>query len=106
LPSRLGDNFVFENLKDHIWWFKFDDSDNSLVVSKKNQLIEPFITVSTSRNFFEKIFRESFVIELIWQKKIEYKIDDTIKFETFKKMSFLKIFRKYLSKKFRSIYKK
>ena len=21
LPSRLGDNLVFENKKDHIWWF-------------------------------------------------------------------------------------
>ena len=25
LPTRLGDNLVFENKKDHIWWFYFDD---------------------------------------------------------------------------------
>ena len=105
LPSRLGDNFVFENLKDHIWWFKFDDINNRLIASKKNQLIDPFITVSTSRNFFEKFFRESFVIELAWKDKIEYIIDDKIKFETFKKMTFFQIFKKYLSKKIRSLYK-
>ena len=69
LPSRLGDNLVFENVKDHIWWFSFDDVNNHLVVSKKNQLIDPFVTVSTSKNFFEKIFRESVVIELAWEEK-------------------------------------
>ena len=105
LPSRLGDNLVFENVNDHIWWFNYDDVNNRLVVSKKNQLIDPFITVSTSRNFFEKIFRESLVIELAWEEKIEYKIDDQIRYENFKKISFFKIVKKYLSKKIRNIYK-
>ena len=105
LPSRLGDNLVFENVNDHIWWFSFDDANNMLVASKKNQLIDPFITVSTSRNFFEKIFRESLVIELAWEEKIEYIIDNRIRYEKFKKISFLKIVRKYLSKKIRNIYK-
>ena len=105
LPSRLGDNLVFENVNDHIWWFNYDDISNHLVVSKKNQLIDPFITVSTSRNFFEKIFRESLVIELAWEEKIEYVIDNRIRYEKFKKMSFLNIVKKYLSKKIRNIYK-
>ena len=105
LPSRLGDNLVFENVNDHIWWFNYDDVNNRLVVSKKNQLIDPFITVSTSRNFFEKIFRESLVIELAWEEKIEYKIDNKIRYENFKKISFSKIVKKYLSKKIRNIYK-
>ena len=105
LPSRLGDNLVFENVNDHIWWFNYDDVNNRLVVSKKNQLIDPFITVSTSRNFFEKIFRESLVIELAWEEKIEYKIDNQIRYENFKKISFFKIVKKYLSKKIRNIYK-
>ena len=105
LPSRLGDNLVFENVNDHIWWFNYDDIRNHLVVSKKNQLIDPFITVSTSRNFFEKIFRESLVIELAWEEKIEYVIDNRIRYEKFKKMSFLNIVKKYLSKKIRNIYK-
>ena len=105
LPSRLGDNLVFENVNDHIWWFNYDDISNQLVVSKKNQLIDPFITVSTSRNFFEKIFRESLVIELAWEEKIEYVIDNRIRYEKFKKMSFFNIVKKYLSKKIRNIYR-
>jgi len=105
LPTRLGDNLVFENRNDHIWWFSFDDVNNMLVASKKNQLIDPFISVSTSRNFFEKIFRESLVIELAWEEKIEYIIDNRIRYDKFKKISFLKIVKKYLSKKIRNIYK-
>ena len=105
LPSRLGDNLVFENVNDHKWWFSYDDVNDQLVVSKKNQLIDPFITVSTSRNFFEKIFRESLVIELAWEEKIEYIIDNRIRYEKFKKMSFFNIVKKYLSKKIRNIYR-
>ena len=37
LPTRLGDNLVFENVKDHVWWFYFDDVSNKLIASKKNQ---------------------------------------------------------------------
>ena len=104
LPSRLGDNLVFENKNDHIWWFNFDDSINQLLVSKKNQLIEPFITVSTAK-LFEKIFRESLVIELAWEEKIDYKIDNSIRQENVERISFFKLFRKYLSKKIRTFYK-
>ena len=104
LPSRLGDNLVFENKNDHIWWFYFNDTANKLIVSKKNQLIDPFITVSTAK-LFEEIFRESLVIELAWEDKIDYKIDNQIRQEDFKKVSFFKIFRKYLSKKIRTLIK-
>ena len=83
LPSRLGDNLVFEN---------------------KNDQIEPFITVSTAK-LFEKIFRESFVIELAWEEKINYKIDNLIRQENAERISFFKLFRKYLSKKIRTFYK-
>ena len=104
LPSRLGDNLVFENKNDHIWWFCFDDVTNQLIASKKNQLIDPFITVSTAK-LFEEIFRESLVIELAWEEKIDYKIDNQIRQENFKKISFFKLFRKYLSKKVRTTFK-
>ena len=104
LPSRLGDNLVFENKNDHIWWFYFDDTANKLIVSKKNQLIDPFITVATAK-LFEEIFRESLVIELAWEEKIDYKIDNQIRQENFKKISFFKLFRKYLSKKVRTTFK-
>ena len=104
LPSRLGDNLVFENENDHIWWFCFDDVSNTIVASKKNQLIDPFITVSMAK-LFEEVFRESFVIELAWEEKIDYKIDNLIRQENAERISFFKLFRKYLSKKIRTLYK-
>ena len=104
LPSRLGDNLVFENKTDHIWWFIYDDINNKLLTSKRNQIIEPFINVSTGK-LFEKIFRESLVIELAWDKKIDYQIDNSIQENNAEKISFFKIFKKYISKKFRSFYK-
>ena len=104
LPSRLGDNLVFENKNDHIWWFYYDDIKNKLVASKKNQLIDPFVTVSTAKRL-ENIFRESLVIELSWSEKIDYIIDDNIRQTSTKKISFFELFRKYLSKKIRSVYK-
>ena len=104
LPSRLADNLVFENKNDHIWWFYYDDIKNNLVASKKNQLIEPFVTVSTAK-LLEKIFRESLVIELAWEDKIDYKIDNSIRQENVERISFFKLFRKYLSKKIRTFYK-
>ena len=102
LPSRLGDNLVFENRNDHIWWFTYDDVNNQIIASKKNQLIDPFITVSTGK-LFEKIFRESFVLELAWEEIIEYKIDDQIKHEGLNKITFFELIRKYLSKKIRTL---
>ena len=104
LPTRLGDNLVFENKTDHIWWFTYDDNNNLITVSKRNQLIDPFITVSIAK-IFEKIFRESLVIELAWEESIEYKIDDQIRQENFEKISFMKLIKKYFSKKMRSLFK-
>ncbi len=105
LPTRFGDNLVFENMNDHIWWFNFDDINKKLIASKKNQLIEPFISVSTAKSF-EEVFRESLVIELIWEDKIEYEINNAIRKEEFKKITFFKIVKKYLSKKMRIFFKK
>ena len=104
LPSRLGDNLVFENKNDHIWWFFYDDVTNNLLVSKRNQLIDPFITVSTAK-LFEKIFRESLVVELAWEEKIDYRVDNSIRQEHVDRISFIKLFKKYLSKKIRTFYK-
>ena len=101
LPSKLGDNLVFENKNDHIWWFIFDDVKNQIVASKRNQLIDPFITVSTGK-MFENIYRESFVLELAWEEKIDYTIDIKLRHDNFKKISFLRLVKKYLSKKIRT----
>ena len=104
LPSRLGDNLVFENKTDHIWWFYYDDVLNKLIASKRNQVMEPFITVSTAK-LFEEVFRESLVIELAWEEKIDYLIDNSLRQEKIKKISFFNLVKKYLSKKIRSTYK-
>ena len=101
LPTRLADNLVFENKNDHIWWFTYNDVTNQIIASKRNQLIDPFITVSVGK-LFEKIFRESFVLELAWEEKIDYKIDNQIRHDDIKKISFFKLIRKYLSKKIRT----
>ena len=101
LPTRLSDNLVFENRNDHIWWFTYNDVNNQIIASKRNQLIDPFITVSMGK-LFEKIFRESFVLELAWEDKIDYKIDNQIRQEDIEKISFFKLIRKNLSKKIRT----
>ena len=101
LPTRLADNLVFENKNDHIWWFSYNDVTNQVIASKRNQLIDPFITVSMGK-LFEKIFRESFVLELAWEEKIDYKIDNQIRHDDIKKIYFFKLIRKYLSKKIRT----
>jgi len=101
LPTRLGDNLVFENKTDHVWWFLYDDINNKLIASKRNQLIGPLITVSMNE-LLAKIFRESFVLELAWEEKIDYKIDNQIRHDDIKKISFFKLIRKYLSKKVRT----
>ena len=101
LPSRLGDNLVFENKKDHIWWFLFDDFKHELIASKKNQLIDPFITVSMMKKV-DQMFRESLIIELYWEDKINYRIDEALKMNNLEKITFFKIFKKFISKKFRT----
>ena len=103
LPTRLGDNLVIENLKDHIWWFKYDDELKLLRVSKKNQILEPFINVSTAKKL-ETIFKESLVMELIWENKIDYKIDNDLELKTKSSISFIHLIKKYFSKKIRGYF--
>ena len=104
LPTRLGDNLVFENKNDHIWWFVYDDISNQILASKRNQLVDPFMTVSTGK-IFEKIFRESLVLEIAWENEIEYQINNELRFEKFQKISFLQLIKKYFSKIIRRILK-
>ena len=105
LPTRLGDNLVIENLKDHIWWFKYDDELKLLRVSKKNQILEPFINVSTAKKL-ESIFRESLVMELLWKSKIDYQIDDDLEVKTETTIRFIHLIKKYFSKKIRGSFSK
>ena len=105
LPTRLGDNMVFENLNDHIWWFKYDDEFNSLSVSKKNQILEPFISVATAKKF-EIIFRESLIMEIYWKDKINFKLDNDLELKLFSKINFISLIKKYFSKKIRRAFSK
>ena len=101
LPSKLGDNLVFENLTDHIWWFDYDDEKQILLVEKKKQFIEPFITVSIAKKL-EQLFRKDLILELFWSNKIDIvSTKDTSK--NVEQIKFRTLIKKYLSKKFRNL---
>ena len=103
VPTKLEDNLVFENKKAHILHLVFDDVHNKLNISKKIQYIEPVLTVSTIKKFND-YFRESLVIELYWEESIEFNIVENNP-KVSEKISTLNLFKKYFSKKIRSIIK-
>ena len=97
LPSMLEDNIILSdnNIKDHKWFFQFDDVTNTLLAERKKQLIEPFITHGLLFESLRKNFRSSLVIELYWERQIDYKFKNfTIQA---KKPLFINIIKKYLS---------
>ena len=71
LPTKLEDNLVFENKKDHLWHMDFDDVNSKLLISNKLQFIEPILTVSMIQTLREN-FKGSLVLELYWEDKIDY----------------------------------
>ena len=101
LPTKLEDNLVFENKNDHLWHMDFDDVNSKLLISNKLQFIEPILTVSMIHNLREN-FKGSLVLELYWEDKIDY--DFVENNQTIKKHNLLNLFRKFISKKIRSIY--
>ena len=103
LPTKLEDNLVFENKKDHFWHMDFDDVDLKLLISKKIQYFEPILSVSSMKNL-NKIFRKSFVLELFWEKNIDYVFSDYI-LEKFEKISVLNLLKKYFSKRLRMLFR-
>jgi subtilase family serine protease len=80
---------------------EFDDDKNQLIVSKKIQFLEPILTVSSAKKFL-KYFRQSLVLELLWENSIEFEIQDK-NFNNHEKISRLTLFRKFFSKLFRNI---
>ena len=103
VPTRLEDNLVFENKKAHIWHLVFDDVNNQINISKKQQYFEPVLTVGTIKKLNE-YFRESLVIELSWEDSIKFKmVEDNLK--TLVKISILNLLKKYFSKKIRLLIK-
>ncbi len=103
LPTKLEDNLVFENKLDHKWHMEFDDVNSKLVISKKVQFFNPILTVSTIQKLRDN-FRSSLVLELHWENKIDYDLIEN-NFEI-RKFSLIQLFRKYLSKKIRSVFGK
>ena len=100
LPTKLEDNLVFENKKDHLWHMDFNDVDSKLTISKKLQFIEPILTVSMLQEF-RKNFKNSLILELYWENKIDYDFIEND--QNFKKLSLITLFKKFFSKKIRSI---
>ncbi len=105
VPTRLEDNLVDVNEKAHIWWINFDDINNSLFITKRKQIIEPFLSVSTIQNL-RKFFRDSLVTEIFWESKINYLISKSSNdLELYKKLFFFLIIKKFFSKKIRRLFK-
>ena len=100
LPTKLEDNLVFENKKEHLWHMDFDDVNLELIISKKLQVFNPILTVSTVQKLRE-YFRKSLVIELYWENKIDYKF---IEKNIVNQMSLINLVRKFFSKKIRSLF--
>ncbi len=101
LPSKLEDNLVFENKKDHLWHMDFDDVNLKLIISKKIQFLEPILTVSTIQKL-RKNFESSLIIQLFWEDKIDFQFIDNDKNN--EKINLLTLLRKYISKKIRSVF--
>ena len=101
LPSKLEDNLVFENKKDHLWHMDFDDVNLKLIISKKIQILEPILTVSTIQKL-RKNFESSLIIQLFWEDKIDFQFIDNDKNN--EKINLLTLLRKYISKKIRSVF--
>ena len=102
LPSLLEDNIVLSDnsLNDHKWIFQFDDVENILLIEKKKQLIEPFITHGILFSYLRKNFRSSLVLELMWENEIKYKFSEFT--TSVKKPYFIVIIKKYLSYRIRN----
>ena len=97
LPSLLEDNLVLSanSTEDHKWIFKFDDVEKVLLVEKKKELIEPFITHGVLFETLRKNFRSSLVLELLWDNEINYEFRNfTVEA---KKSYFFTIIKKYFS---------
>ena len=99
LPSKLEDNLVFENKKEHLWQMDFDDVNHKLLISKKIQFLEPVLTVSTIQKM-RKYFKSSLVLELLWENKIEYEFIEENQ-DRNDDLNLLTLLRKFISKKLR-----
>ena len=100
LPTILEDNLVFENKSDHLWHMEFDDNLNELIISNRIQYLEPILTVSSIKKF-DEVFKQSLILELYWEEKINYK--KIIKKVNQIKFSRIKLLKKFFSKYLRNL---
>ena len=103
LPTKLNDNIVFgcdEEVFGHKWWFEFDDDLNKLLYSKKIDAIEKFLSVGSVWKF-QKYYEDSFMLQFFWEN--DFKMEEIPQYQIDKKISFLLLVKKYLSKKIRSL---
>ena len=99
LPTKLEDNFCFENRTDHEWQVDYDDINSKILLSERFEFFHPIFSVNTAQKFRDT-FRSSMVFELYWENNIDYEI---IKNENLPKFSLLSLLRKFFSKKIRTI---
>ena len=99
VPTKLEDNLVFENEKDHLWHIEYDDIKLCLLISKKIQILKPILTVSTIQKM-RRYFKNSLVIELYWENKIDYNFVKEINFQD-NDLNLTTLLRKFISKKIR-----
>ena len=104
VPTILEDNLVFENKNDHLWHLKFDDIKNQLIISNRLQYFEPILSIATVKNM-NKYFRESMVLELMWEKTIDHRFEIN-ELKGSDKISILKLLKKYISKRLRMFFSK
>ena len=104
LPTKLYDNVVFgsdEPVLGHKWWFEFDDDNQILKYTKKVAAIEKFMSVGTSWKF-QEYFEDSFLLQFYWSDNFE--MTERQSFDIRKKITFLKLIKKFFSKKIRSLF--
>ena len=103
VPTKLEDNLVFENKKDHLWHLTFDDVNQVINITKKIQFFEPILAVSSIKKL-NNYFRDSLLLELHWENSVEFKLNENN--EKYQNISILSLFKKYFSKKLRMLLKK
>jgi len=80
VPTPLWDNLVdgptFVKYG-HKWWVTFDDSDNHIIINKKINVVNKFLSIK-EHNFHMAFFRDSIITRLYWENDISIKKGDGI----------------------------
>jgi len=72
VPTPLWDNLVdgpHFSKYGHKWWITFDDHKNSIIVNKKINIVDKFLSIK-EHNLHMAWFRDSIITQLYWEDKI------------------------------------